>query len=161
MFRQRLCDELPGSFQILFAILGKERRETRLVCEGTSCVVFWLEWVDLSLLERECVCAHQLKHTFHLSISSVSHGFSFLCVDGMIVVACLRELLVTVNTTFLNFAIECSTSVHGPGSYLHKVHKVTHHCPPSSAWLSAARPSSTPRDFDAMSGPHERNACLL
>lgn len=28
------------------------------------------------------------KLTFHLSISSVSHGFSFLCVDGIVSCGC-------------------------------------------------------------------------
>jgi hypothetical protein len=44
--------------------------------------------------------------TFHLSISSVSQGFSFLCVDGIFVVVSFCELLVMVNTTFLHFATD-------------------------------------------------------
>jgi hypothetical protein len=54
-----------------------------------------------------------MVRTFHLSISSVSQGFSFLCVDGIFVVGSFCELSVMVNTTFLHFAIGCSTSVHG------------------------------------------------
>jgi hypothetical protein len=65
------------------------------------------------LLGCERVCAQFMVRTFHLSISSVSQGFSFLCVDGIFVVESFCELLVMVNTTFLHFAIECSISVHG------------------------------------------------
>lgn len=43
--------------------------------------------LNSSICEGRQCCAHSpatLVLTFHLSISSVSHGFSFLCVDGIL-----------------------------------------------------------------------------
>jgi hypothetical protein len=94
----------------LFAILGEEGGEARLVCKGAGGVVFWLEWFNLhKKLERHVHARKTVGRTFHLSMSSVSHGLSFLCVDG--IAAIVESGLVAVGGvcfapgTFLHFEI--------------------------------------------------------
>ena len=70
--------------QVKFAVFGKESREGRFLREGTTSIIFGLEFVDLFQLSVTRGDNRSAIRTFHLSISSVSQGFSFLCVDGIL-----------------------------------------------------------------------------
>lgn len=71
----------------MFAVFGKEGHERRLFKECAGLVVLGLE---LFFLRKSAFVnsfsSFRVVSTFHLSMSSVSQGFSFLCVDGIVVV---------------------------------------------------------------------------
>lgn len=83
MLFQCFRDHRPGLFQIELAIFGEEGGEGRLVGKGAAGIVARFKFVDLS--SPSAVGEHVTQHapTFHLSISSVSHGLSRLWVEGM------------------------------------------------------------------------------
>jgi hypothetical protein len=69
--------------EIYLPVLGEETGERRFLCEGAAYVVFGLEFIDLVWISKRDIW-YMEAHTFHLSISSVSHGFGFLYVEGMV-----------------------------------------------------------------------------
>jgi len=101
--------KLPRAFEVLFAVFGKERREARLVCEGAGGVVFGLEWIDLRNCQyKRTIARKSVGRTFHLSMSSVSQGFSFLCVDGMAAVVRVCSLFEMSGLSRKKFTVQLS-----------------------------------------------------
>ena len=84
MFFKRLGDHRPCLLQIELAVFGKERSEGRLLGERATGIIGGLEFVNLLSLLAVVGEARWGAQTFHLSMSSVSHGLSLLCVDGIV-----------------------------------------------------------------------------
>lgn len=86
---QRSCDHGPCLFQVNLTVFGEKSGKGRFLCETPTDVVIGFEWFLLSQIfklanENFLIFLFCVQRTFHLSMSSVSHGLSFLYVDGML-----------------------------------------------------------------------------
>lgn len=87
-FLERSCHNGPCFLQVDFTVLGEQSGEGRFFSETTGDIVIGLEGFDLVATNLQLVsdwfetfvvlgyCV--VEHTFHLSMSSVSHGLSLL-----------------------------------------------------------------------------------
>ena len=101
MTGERACDQRPCLLQIDLSVFGEKsslliRQKPNLTCEAEGA---GLTNEDSSLKVPAALSAGVKASSFHLSsVSSLSHGLSFLCVDGMLA----RYFLRFVNSILLN-----------------------------------------------------------
>lgn len=91
---QRSRDHRPCFLQVYFAVFREQGSKGRFFGEAASEVIIGLEWLllsqDLPVSKKKekntkkKVLQALDSRTFHLSMSSVSHGFSFLYVEGIL-----------------------------------------------------------------------------
>lgn len=86
---QSPCYKWPCFLQVNFTVFREESSERGFLGEATSDIILGFEWLDLvadSTLEDERISPREIheQQTFHLSMSSVSHGLSLLYVDGIL-----------------------------------------------------------------------------
>lgn len=76
-------------FEVEFSVFGKEACKGGFFGEGTSDIMFRFEFFDLVDSSWSAVGAEvrtRLNRTVQWSVPSTSHGFSFLYVEGIVLI---------------------------------------------------------------------------